>query len=104
MKDSVKSLWNSLDVFNIYPRIVCACLESLVRIKWVEVTCNGEVVNDAEFRKCLGRLQEKQVQLADDIEGSLKSKRLRATDSIGKYDGNVVFHLRPLNENLDHVI
>ncbi|KAK1398756.1 hypothetical protein POM88_008619 [Heracleum sosnowskyi] len=76
LKNSVKPLWDSLDVFSNYPPIVCACLESLVRKKWVEVTCNGEVVNDAEFKKCLGRLQERQVQLADDIEGLPKSKRL----------------------------
>ncbi|KAK1390330.1 hypothetical protein POM88_018508 [Heracleum sosnowskyi] len=69
LKNNVKPLWDSLDVFSNYPPIVCACLESLVRKKWVEVTCNGEVVNDAEFKKCLGRLQERQVQLADDIEG-----------------------------------
>ncbi|KAK1384503.1 hypothetical protein POM88_022238 [Heracleum sosnowskyi] len=86
LKNSVKPLWDSLDVFSNYPPIVCACLESLVRKKWVEVTCNGEVVNDAEFKKCLGRLQERQVQLADDIEGLPKSKRLRTTYKTGKHD------------------
>lgn len=69
LKDSVKSLWDSLDVFSNYPPIVCACLESLVRMKLVEVTSNGEAVNDVEFKKVLGRLQEREVQLADDIEG-----------------------------------
>ncbi|KAK1351416.1 hypothetical protein POM88_054389 [Heracleum sosnowskyi] len=86
LKNSVKPLWDSLDVFSNYPPIVCPCLESLVRKKWVEVTCNGEVVNDAEFKKCLGRLQERQVQLADDIEGLPKSKRLRTTYKTGKHD------------------
>ena len=93
MKDSVKSLWDSLDVFNNYPQILCACLESLVRVKLVEVTCNGEVVNEAEFKNCLGRLQEGQVQLTDDVKGLPKSKRLGRTCNVGKYDNDIVFHL-----------
>lgn len=93
LRDSVKPLWDSLNVFSDDPPIVCACLESLVRMKWVEVTCNGEMVNDAEFKECLGRIKEKQVQLADDIEGWPKSKRLRTTDNIGKYDSSIMFHL-----------
>ncbi|KAK1394349.1 hypothetical protein POM88_013405 [Heracleum sosnowskyi] len=93
LKNSVKPLWDSLDVFSNYPPIVCACLESLVRKKWVEVTCNGEVVNDAEFKKCLGRLHERQVQLADDDEGLPKSKRLRTTYNTEKHDSKIIFHL-----------
>ncbi|KAK1394842.1 hypothetical protein POM88_013898 [Heracleum sosnowskyi] len=103
LRDSVRPLWDSLKVFSDDPQIVCACLESLVKMQCMEVTSNGEMVSDAEFKKCLRRLQEKQVQLTDDIEGSPKSKRLRTIDNIGKYDGNVMFHLSALWENLDHV-
>ncbi|KAL8116801.1 importin subunit alpha-like [Apium graveolens] len=92
--ESVQPLWDSLKVFSDDPEIVCACLECLVKMQCVEVTSNGEKLNDAEIDKCLRRLQEKQVQLADDIEGSPKSKRLRTIDSIGKYEGNIRFNLK----------
>ncbi|KAK1394340.1 hypothetical protein POM88_013396 [Heracleum sosnowskyi] len=74
-RDSVQPLWDSLKVFGDDPQIVCACLESLVKMQCMKVTCNGEMVNDAEFKKCLRRL----------------------------HDGNVMFHLSALWENLDHV-
>lgn len=95
-KSCVGPLWNSLKLFSDNLDILSACLEGLVRLEGVEIACNGALIDDVELKKCLVTLRGRQFQFVDDdndVDELPKSKKLRTTDNIGKYDGDVELHL-----------
>lgn len=94
----VKALWNVPTVFSDHLDMVFACLEVLAKLEVVTVTFNGNLINNVQFQKYLVTLQGRQFQLADDIVGLPKSKKLRTTDNLGKYDGDMEFLLTCTSE------
>lgn len=93
----VKPLWNLLKIFSDNQEMVSLCLEGLVRLEGMKVTCNDQPIDSVEwfkvFRKYLARQQTEQSQLAEDIEALTKLKKLRRSDIVEIPDGNIVFRL-----------
>ncbi|KAK1394133.1 hypothetical protein POM88_013189 [Heracleum sosnowskyi] len=87
----VKALWNVLTVFSDNVDMVFACLEVLAKLEVVTVTCNTKLIDNVQFQKYLVTLQGRRFKLADEIDGFPKSKKLRTTDNLGKYDGDMEF-------------
>ncbi|XP_074347705.1 importin subunit alpha-1b-like [Apium graveolens] len=93
----VEPFWNLLKECHENQEIVSLCLEALVGLKGIDITCNDEPIDVVEwfkvFKKFMVRPETPQFQLAEDIDELTKLKKLRSIDTIENCDGDMVLHL-----------
>ncbi|KAK1362787.1 hypothetical protein POM88_038348 [Heracleum sosnowskyi] len=93
----VKPFWNLMKECRENQEIVSLCLEGLVRLQGINITCNDQPIDVVEwfkvFKKFLLAPQTTRFQLAEDIDGLTKLKKLRHIDTIENSDCDMVLHL-----------
>ncbi|KAK1362791.1 hypothetical protein POM88_038352 [Heracleum sosnowskyi] len=93
----VKPFWNLMKECRENQEIVSLCLEGLVRLQGINITCNDQPIDVVEwfkvFKKFLDGPQTTQFQLAEDIDGLTKLKKLRHIDTTENSDCDMVLHL-----------
>ncbi|KAK1367232.1 hypothetical protein POM88_042793 [Heracleum sosnowskyi] len=87
--------------------IVSLCLEGLVRLEGIKITCNDQPIDSVEwfkvFKKFLVRPQTAQFQIAEEIDELTKIKKIRLIDTIENSEGDMVLHLTCTFEVDSHI-
>lgn len=89
--------------------MVSLCLEGLVRLEGMKVTCNDQPIDSVEwfkaFRKYLAGQQTELSQFTEDIKAQTKLKKLRHNDTVKIPDGNnIVFRLACTFQDDSHYV